>query len=59
MTDSNDKQHRSRLQGIASRAMLEKGFLPDFPLQVRAELDGIHGPATQAQKLTRNLGDLL
>jgi hypothetical protein len=32
MTHSDDRQHRSILQGIARRAMIERELLPDFPL---------------------------
>jgi VacB/RNase II family 3'-5' exoribonuclease len=35
--------------------MLERGLLPDFPLQALAELDRIDGPATRAEKSTRDL----
>ena len=59
MTDPNDKQHRSILQRIARRAMLEKGLVPDFPPQALAELDGIHGPATRTDGSTRDLRNLL
>jgi len=59
MTDPNDKQHRSILQRIARRAMLEKGLVPDFPPQVLAELDGIHEPATGTDGSTRDLRNLL
>jgi hypothetical protein len=31
MTNTNDKQHRSILQRIAHRVMLERGLVPDFP----------------------------
>ena len=42
MTNTNDKQHRSTLQRIARRVMIEKGLLPDFSTQAIAELNGIH-----------------
>ena len=58
MTDTDDRQHRSILQRIAHRAMLERGLVPDFPPQALAELDGIHGPATRAEKSTRDLRNL-
>lgn len=58
-TNSDDRQHRSILQRIARRAMLERGLAPDFPVQALAELDGIHGPATRAEEPTRDLRDLL
>jgi len=38
---SDDTQHRSILRGIARRAMLDRGLLPDFPPQAPGELDGI------------------
>jgi VacB/RNase II family 3'-5' exoribonuclease len=59
MTDPGDKQHRSILQRIAHQAMLEKGLVPDFPPQALAELDGIRGPATRADRSTRDLRNLL
>ena len=58
MTDTDDRQHRSLLQKNAHRAMLERGLLPDFPVQALAELNGIHGPATRAEESTRDLRDL-
>ena len=59
MTDTDDRQHRSILQRIAHRAMLERGLVPDFPPQALAELDGIHGPATGGDGAARDLGNLL
>jgi VacB/RNase II family 3'-5' exoribonuclease len=59
MTDSVDSQHRSILQRIAHRVMLEKGLVPDFPPQALTELDGIHGPATGDGESTRDLRNLL
>src|SRR5664280_1153372 len=59
MTDTDDRQHRSILQRIAHRAMLERGLVPDFPVEALAELDGIHGPATRAEESTRDLRNLL
>ena len=53
------QSHRSILQGIARRAMLARGLVPDFPAPALAELDGIHGPATQAGGATRDLRNLL
>ncbi len=38
-TAHNEKQHRALLQGIAHRAMLERGLLPDFSTAALAELD--------------------
>jgi VacB/RNase II family 3'-5' exoribonuclease len=59
MTNTDDKQHRAILQAIAHRMMLEKGLVPDFPPQVLAELDAIHGAATGTEKSTRDLRNLL
>jgi VacB/RNase II family 3'-5' exoribonuclease len=59
MTDTDDRQHRSILQRIAHRVMLERGLVPDFPLQALAELNEIHGPATREEESTRDLRDLL
>jgi VacB/RNase II family 3'-5' exoribonuclease len=59
MTGTDDRQHRSILQRIAHRAMVERGLVPDFPPQALAELNGIHGPATRAEGSTRDLRNLL
>ena len=59
MTDTGDRKHRSILQRIARRAMLEKGLVPDFPVQALAELEKIHGPATRVEESTRDLRNLL
>ena len=57
----NDNNGRSRtiLQRIAHRMMLERGLVPDFPIQALAELDGIHGAAIRTGDLTRDLRKLL
>jgi len=59
MTNTNDRKHRAILQRIAHRGMLERGLVPDFPLQALAEFDRIHGPVTGAEESTRGLGTLL
>ena len=58
MTNTEDRQHRSILQRIARRAMMERGLLPDFSVQAIAELDGIHGAVTNVEKSTRDLRNL-
>jgi exoribonuclease-2 len=64
-TANNDKQHRTILQSIAHRAMLERGLLPDFSTAVLAELDGIQAPAMKkgapdgTQHPVRDMRDLL
>ncbi len=59
MTNAYDRQHRSILQRIAHRMMLEKGLVPDFPIQALAELDRVQGPATRTEESTRDLSNLL
>ena len=59
MADANDRQHRSILKSIARRAMLERGLLPDFSLQVLAELVTIRAPETRAEESTRDLRHLI
>jgi exoribonuclease-2 len=55
MTQADGGQYRSILKGIARRAMLERGLLPDFTPQALAELDGINGPATRTEESTQDL----
>lgn len=57
--DTNDKQHRSSLQRIARRAMLERGLLPDFSAQALAQLAEIQGASTDAEETVRDLRGLL
>ncbi len=57
--NTNDHQHRSILQSIAQRAMLERGLLPDFSTQELAELGKIQAPATMNGEPVRDLRDLL
>lgn len=59
MTNTENRQHRSRLKNIARRVMMERGFFPDFSSQAITELDGIHGPATRTEEETRDLRNLL
>ena len=59
MTNTEDSQHRATLQRIAHRVMLERGLVPDFPIEALAELDGVHGPATRTEDSTRDLRNLL
>ncbi len=57
--NSNDKNHRAILEGIAHRAMLEQGLLPDFSAAALAELGQLQLPAAADGSLgirdTRNL----
>ncbi len=59
MTNTDDRRHRSLLQGIARRTMLERGLVPDFPKKALAELARIQGPAIPTEASTRDLRDLL
>jgi len=56
---AGEKQHRAVLQGIARRAMIERGLLPDFSSEVLAELEGIRAPADVNGGVIRDLTDLL
>lgn len=51
------QQHRVILQGIAQKAMLERGLLPDFAAAVLAEVDKVQPPPDRSGIL--NLTDLL
>jgi ribonuclease R len=57
--NANDKQHRTILQNIAQRAMLERGLLPGFSAEAIAELGRIQAPAAMNGAPVRDLGDLL
>ena len=46
--NTNDKHHRSILQHIARRAMLERGLLPDFSSEALSELARLQIPAVTA-----------
>ena len=59
MTNPNDKKHRSLLQRIARRAMLERGLLPDFSSQALEELDSLHELVPQGGAAVRDLRNLL
>jgi exoribonuclease-2 len=56
---ATDKQHRAILQRIARRAMLERGLLPDFSPEVRAELTRIQASPSLDGDKVRDLRDLL
>lgn len=58
MTNTDSRQDRPILQRIARQAMLARGLSPGFPPQALAELDAIHGPATQGMEAARGGGML-
>jgi VacB/RNase II family 3'-5' exoribonuclease len=57
--NTNNSQHRTILQNIAHRVMLERGLLPDFSSEALAELDKIQAPAQADGGSVRDLRDLL
>ncbi|HEY5159012.1 MAG TPA: RNB domain-containing ribonuclease [Anaerolineales bacterium] len=57
--NANNGQHRSILQDIAHRVMLERGLLPDFSPEAFAELDQIQAPAQETGASIRDLRNLL
>jgi VacB/RNase II family 3'-5' exoribonuclease len=59
MADTDDKQHRSILQHIARRVMVERGLVPDFSAKALAELNAIGSAASATDSLHRDLRSLL
>ena len=57
--NATNGQHRSILQDIAHRVMLERGLLPDFSPEALAELEGIQAPAQETAASIRDLRNLL
>ncbi len=55
MAISKATRHRAILQDIARRAMLERGLVPDFSPEVRAELDTIRMAAAPSAAAARDL----
>jgi len=55
----DDRHHRSILQRIAHRAMLQRGLLPDFSSEVLAEVGKIQVPAATNSEQVRDLRGLL
>jgi VacB/RNase II family 3'-5' exoribonuclease len=53
--NTNKKYHRSILQTIARRAMLERGLLPDFSIEALAELGRLKIPRVGADALAEGL----
>jgi hypothetical protein len=52
MANIEDRQHRTILQRIARRVMIERGLLPDFSVQAIAELNGIQWAAVRVEEET-------
>ncbi len=57
--NANDKRHRTILENIAQKAMLERGLLPDFSAEALAELGRIQSPAGMNGEPVRDLRELL
>ena len=55
----DNNTHRISLQRIARRAMIDRGFEPDFPSTVLDELKGINAPAIYKQASAKDLRKLL
>src|SRR4030043_1125299 len=55
----DDTQHRSILQKIAHRAMLQRGLLPGFSAEGLVELGGIQAPAAINGEQVHDLRGLL
>jgi exoribonuclease-2 len=55
MINPSNAQHRSILQSIAHRAMLDRGLLPDFSQLALAELDKIKAALIQPDGAARDL----
>lgn len=54
----NCNPHRAILEGIAHRAMIERGLLPDFSAEALSELGRIQAPAATNGDSIRDLRDL-
>jgi VacB/RNase II family 3'-5' exoribonuclease len=59
MMNSENKQHRSLLQNIARRAMVERGLLPDFSDGVIAELNTINASASGSRVPAKDLRNMV
>ncbi len=55
----NKQPHRTTLQTIARRAMIERGLLPDFPESVMSEVNRIASPASYNLASAKDLRHLL
>jgi exoribonuclease-2 len=51
--------HRTELQRVARKAMIDRGLQPDFDAAVSSQLNGIRGPATMEAGAVRDLRGLL
>ena len=56
--NTNQKQHRSILQNIAHRVMIERGLLPDFSNEVLKELEKLQAPFDKPDQEDPSLRDM-
>jgi exoribonuclease-2 len=56
--DMQEVRHRTILQRIAHRVMLERGLLPDFSGEVIAEVEALREPAFAEERSARDLREL-
>ena len=56
--NTNEKHHRSILKGIAHRAMIERGLLPDFSSEALEELRRLQIPTTTDDRLAESVPDI-
>ena len=56
---TKDRQHRAILEGIAERAMLERGLLPDFSPEALTELSSLQAATATSGDNARDMSDLL
>jgi ribonuclease R len=58
MAGSDEAENRKLLERVARSAMLERGLLPDYPLGVLEELEGIRAPVSLPADGLRDFRDL-
>ncbi len=57
--NSDNHHHRSILQGIARKAMLARGLLPDFSTEVLSELESLQAPKFKEHQTENDLQGIL
>ncbi len=56
--NTNQKHHRTLLQGIANRVMIERGLLPDFSKEALAELENLQSASGKPAQNIPNIRDM-
>ena len=59
MSDSGERQHRQILKKIAQRVMVERGLIPEYPVQVLNQLKRIQEPAKGIEESVHDLRNLI